>query len=190
MALAIARFHKIPDSKNFIKGIIGAMKDEQKHLALYIERIRELGYDFGDFPVNDFFWKYTDKIKTPSEYLALISLTFESANLDFAYFYAKKFEEIEDFKTSKIMMEVYQDEISHVKFGEHFMGQWKGNSDLWDYYMENLVFPITPARAKGINFDFERRIHAGLDSNFQESLLNFNDEFQITNRKCNTTLNH
>ncbi len=189
MAVAIARFNKEFDHPGFIQGIIGSMKDEQKHLQLYINRINELGYEFGDFPLNDFFWKYVDQIKTPAQYISLISLTFESANLDFAYFYAKKFNEIEDEKTSRIMMEVYEDEISHVRFGEYFLGKWRGDKDLWNYYLENLIHPITPARAKGIEFNLGRRQRIGLNNEFQEKLHSFDDKFRITNRKCNITSN-
>ena len=88
------------------------------------------------------------------------------------------------------MMEVYRDEISHVKFGEHFMGQWRGDSSLWEYYLKNLILPITPARAKGIQFNLERRLNIGLDQDFQSELSDYDDGFKITKRKCNTTSSH
>lgn len=188
MASAIARFQQMPNSEKFIQGILSALKDEQRHLEMYIRRINELGYEFGDFPLNDYFWKYADKLITPEKYLSLISLTFESANLDFSFYYATKFLEIEDEVSSKIMMEIYQDEISHVKFGEYYMNQWKNDESLWEYYCKNLIDPISPARAKGLKFDINRRLLIGLDADFQKNLFQFEDNFRITKRKCNTTL--
>ena len=54
MAAAILIYpHANDDDIRFKKGIVSALKDEQKHLSLYIGRLNELGYKFGDFPLND-----------------------------------------------------------------------------------------------------------------------------------------
>lgn len=175
--------HDSDEQKLFKKGIISSLKDEQKHLALYVERLNELGYEFGDFPLNDFFWRTAMKITTPAQYLSVMSITFEGANLDFAALYRDMFIEVEDKKTADILETVLKDEVSHVAFGMHWLGQWKNDKSVWQYYLENLPYPMTPARARGKTFNKVDRLKAKMDESFIYSLLNFDDEFIVTKRK-------
>jgi uncharacterized ferritin-like protein (DUF455 family) len=167
----------------FKKGLVKTIQDEQKHLKLYINRMKDFGIEMGDFPLNDFFWRSMDKLKTPSHFYSAMALTFESANLDFAQYYAESFKAVEDFETAKIMKIVLDDEISHVALGAHWLNQWRGDKDLWSYYKTHLPGVMTPARAKGIHFDKTIRSRVGLDESFIDSLDNFRDEFKVTNRK-------
>lgn len=172
-----------PNLLSFKKSVVSSLIDEQKHLKLYISRLNELGYEFGDFPLNDFFWKYAHHIDSPEKYLSMMSLTFEAANLDFSAHFRDVFTAHEDFKTAKIMDIVFKDEISHVKIGGHFMNQWRKDKSLWEYYMENLIYPLTPSRSKGIRYQESFRRMSGLGKEFILSLNQYKDEFNITNRK-------
>lgn len=183
MAAALLIYpHENDDDIRFKKGIVSALKDEQKHLALYIGRLNELGYKFGDFPLNDFFWKQMPKLKTSSQYTAVMSLTFEAANLDFAQYYEKIFRSFGDDKTADILKIVLEDEISHVAFGAHWMKRWREDKELWDYYVTCLPYPLTPARGKGIGFDTAIHNRAMNDDAFIIALDKFEDDFKITNR--------
>lgn len=184
MACAILYYpHHNEEDIRFKKGILGALKDEQKHLGLYIKRVQDLGYDFGDFPLNDFFWKQMPKLKTANQYAAMMALTFEAANLDFAQFYSKVFKDIGDEESSNIMKIVLEDEIAHVAFGAHWLKKWRQDKTLWQYYMESLPWPLTPARSKGIGFDPDLHMKAINDSEFIESLKNYEDDFLVTKRR-------
>ena len=184
MAAALLIFpDDTPELLQFKKGLVKTIQDEQKHLKLYMNRMKDFKIELGDFPLNDFFWRSMSKMKTPSHFYAAMALTFESANLDFAQYYEKCFAEVEDFETAKIMRIVFEDEISHVALGAHWLNQWRGNKDLWQYYKEHLPGVMTPARAKGIQFDKDCRIKAGLDETFVNKLEAFRDEFNVTNRK-------
>lgn len=167
----------------FKKGLIKTIQDEQKHLKLYIHRMKDFKMELGDFPLNDFFWRSMDKLKTPSHFYAAMALGFESANLDFALFYEKSFEAVEDFETAKIMHTVFEDEISHVALGAHWLNTWRGDKDLWTYFSTHLPGLMTPARSKGIHFDRSSRERAGLDKDFIDHLEAYRDEFRVTNRK-------
>lgn len=167
----------------FKKGLIKTIQDEQKHLKLYLSRMKDFGIELGDFPLNDFFWRSMDKLKTPSHFYSAMAMTFESANLDFALFYEKAFLEVEDDQTAKIMRIVFEDEISHVALGAHWLNQWRGDNDLWSYFVNHLPGVMTPARSKGIHFDRSSRERAGLDEVFLNQLDSFRDDFRVTNRK-------
>ena len=183
MAAAILIYpHKTEEDIRFKKGIVTALKDEQKHLQLYIKRLNELGYEFGDFPLNDFFWRQMEKLETPSQYLSVMALTFESANLDFAQFYRDVFKKNGDDRTAQIMDIVLEDEISHVAFGAHWMKNWRKDQTLWDYYRSSLPWPVTPARSKGIEFDSDLHLKAVGDNDFIQRLSDFNDDFKVTRR--------
>jgi len=88
-----------------------------------------------------------------------------------------------DFESAKIMNTVFEDELSHVALGAHWLNAWRGNQDLWSYFKAHLPGVMTPARAKGIHFDKSCRLRAGLDENFINELDQFRDDFKVTNRK-------
>ncbi len=173
----------LKDSNLFKKGLIKTIQDEQKHLRLYLKRMNDFGVEFGEFPLNDFFWRSMEKLKTPSQFYSAMALTFESANLDFAQFYERAFRQVEDLETANIMKIVFEDEISHVALGAHWLNQWRGEKALWTYFVDHLPGVMTPARSKGIHFDKSSRLRAGLEIEFVEQLESFRDDFKVTNRK-------
>ena len=184
MAAALLIYpHHTEELKRFKIGVYNSLKDEQKHFELYVERLNELGFEFGDFPINDFFWRQMKSLETPSQYLATMSLTFEAANLDFAFLYHKIFKDMEDFKTASILETVLKEEISHVAIGAHYLNLWKKDKSLWEYYLESLPYPITPARAKGKIFREEERLKAKLPLDFVQNMKNFQDNFKVTQRR-------
>lgn len=183
MAAALLIYpHKDEEAVRFKKGIVTALKDEQKHLKLYLGRLNELGFEFGDFPLNDFFWRQMEKLKTPAEYASMMALTFEAANLDFAQYYASVFRAVGDEKSAQIMDIVLEDEISHVAFGAHWLKRWRKDKSLWEYYLSTLPGPITPARSRGIHYDAQIHAKAMNDDDFILELSRFDDDFNITKR--------
>jgi uncharacterized ferritin-like protein (DUF455 family) len=165
------------------KSVLATIRDEQKHLGMYLDRIRALGADLGDWPLSEFFWGQMRFIKTPGQYFAVMALTFESANLDFSEHYAEIFRQAGDLITTSILEEVHLDEISHVALGVHWLGAWKGPLGLWDYYRHLLPNQLTPARAKGLKVSREARSRAGLPEKFINALEEYRDEYRITHRK-------
>ena len=186
MAMAILRF---PISgiagDQFRKGLISTINDEQKHFNLYRQRMNELGIEFGDLPVNDFFWKQIHHVDTIESFYAMMALTFEAANLDFANHYKNIFKECDDLKTSDILSVVLEDEIRHVAMGWNYINQPHviNEREIWNYYLSLLPEKITPARSKGIHFDSSLRKQAGMSDCFIDEIKNFKSEFTITNRK-------
>ncbi len=175
--------HHTEELRRFKRGVINSLRDEQKHLKLYIKQLNKLGYEFGDFPLNEFFWSQMHKLKTPMQYLSVMSLTFEAANLDFAHFYKHLFLELGDRDIANVLDIVLMDEISHVQLGVTYLNKWRENKSLWTYYNENLPWPLTPARSKGKHFIEEVRRKAKLDQDFIQQLKNYDDQFAITKRK-------
>lgn len=184
LAAAIYKFPCLNDEDVALKkSFYSTLLDEQKHLSLYLNRMQDFDVLFGDFPLNDFFWRSIQEVENAHQFLSVLALTFESANLDFSRYYSEVFRELGDIETAEIMEEVYRDEISHVAVGAHWLKKWRGNQELWEYYLNGLPPLLTPARAKGIVFEREGRLKAGLDEDFIEKLHSYRDEFKITTRK-------
>ncbi len=183
MALALLKFpeyfnNNIKSQKLLIKTI----SEEQKHLGLYLERIRELNCELGDYPLNDFFWRYIAPVETISHFYALMALTFEQANLDFAEYYEALFNDVGDKKSANLMRIILNDEIAHVKRGVSVLKE-ENEGSLWEIYNRYLPTFISPARAKGSHFNKEARLKAGLDEDYITHLISYSDDFKVTNRK-------
>ncbi len=185
MAAAILLFPK--EHYSVFKSLVDTISEEQLHFKLYIKRMEELGVEFGQYPLNQFFWSFMEKIENIETFYSVVSLTFEQANLDFALFYRDLFKDIGDIETADIMNTIYQDEIKHVARGRAHMAKSLVREDqaesFWDYFVDLLPHPLSAERAKGIIFDEEGRRRAGLDSEYIANLKEFESDFKVTQRK-------
>ena len=169
IALALLKFPEAPE--RFRLGLLNTLLEEQRHLQLYEARMSSFQVEFGEIPVNDFFWKCLSPMQSPKDFVVGMSLTFEQANLDYAQYYAKIFRQIGDMETADILEQVLRDEINHVRHGLQWFNQWKKTEQSeWNSYKDALRFPLTPARAKGIGFDVRIRRKAGFSENFISEL--------------------
>jgi len=166
MALVLLRFPEAPTA--FRRGILRTLQEEQLHTRLYLDRMRECGVHFGDYPLNRFFWDAIAPMETPLDYVTRLSLTFEQANLDYARNYACILRESGDSTTAEILERIYHDEIAHVGYGLKWFRRWKAEGERdWEAYHRRLTFPLSPARARGMApFNAAGRRAAGLDPDF------------------------
>lgn len=166
------------------KRILATIADEQKHFKLYCDRMRDFGCEFGDYPVNDFFWRQLVKVETFESFYALVALSLEQANLDFAQYYKDVFTRMGDHQTANVLDIVLKDEERHVHFGiDHLITKVEKSEELWDYYQQLLPYNFTPARAKGNMFNEQSRINAGFPEHYIEKIKNYKDDYKIVNRK-------
>lgn len=169
MAYTLLLFPESPSA--FKNGLISTIKDEQKHLCLYLERMKCFGLEFGDLPLNDFFWQNMKHMASPLDFVTRMSLTFEQANLDFSLQYRDLFAQAGDHEGAQILDTIYQDEIRHVRYGLHWFDHWRPHeTSRWQAFNELLPFPLTPQRAKGKFFSVSAREEAGIDKAFINQL--------------------
>ena len=160
IALALLRF---PDADpGWRRGLVAILTEEQQHLQGYIQRLNAAGVQFGEQPLNRYFWSALAGVQTPSAFAAGLSLTFEQANLDYAFHFAARFRQVGDDDTADLLDRVLADEISHVAHGVRWLGVWHPGADLWATWTSLLEPPLTPARAKGLTFTREARVAAGI----------------------------
>lgn len=165
MAYALLAFPEAP--KHFRKGLANTLREEQGHVKLYISQLKELGVQFGDLPLYKHFWSTTPFLRTPEQYISVMSLTFEMANLDFAPLYGKAFSDNGDFKSAELMKQILKDEIAHVSFGWNWLKKLK-NPEIseWDAWIQALPPNLPPTRAMGPVFQEENRLKAGVSEDW------------------------
>lgn len=165
MAYALLAFPEAP--KHFRKGVANTLKEEQGHVRLYMQQMKRLGVCFTDLPLYKNFWSYTPFLKKPEEYLSVMSLTFEMANLDFAPIYGKAFAEHGDLDCANLMDQILKDEIAHVAFGWNWLKKMKSkNQTQWDAWQQALPECLSPERAMGKVFHEDHRKAAGVSDDW------------------------
>jgi uncharacterized ferritin-like protein (DUF455 family) len=88
-----------------------------------------------------------------------------------------------DQTTADILQIVLDDEVKHVAVGSFWLNKWRVDLDLFDYYLACLPENLTPNRSKGIVVNKDIREQAGLDINYIERLVNYDDTYRLTQRK-------
>ncbi len=164
MALMLLRFPDAPAGLR--RGLARTLTEEQSHLRLYLNRMNQLGVEFGSLPVNDFFWRCFNSVDRIEGYLSGMSLTFEQANLDYSAQYAEAFEAVSDIPSAEVMRKVLADEIRHVAFGRVWLGRLRPEADLWQQYLATLPPPLVPRRCRADRMWLAPRRRAGLPESF------------------------
>jgi uncharacterized ferritin-like protein (DUF455 family) len=169
---------KFPDIDLKIKkAMLKTIEEEQTHFQLYTNRMKYLGLEFGELPLNRIFWNWSPKMNTFEKFTAIMTLSFEGANLDFSLIYKSLFDTVGDFETRDIMEKVFQDEIKHVKRGLiPFQKSNPPKKDFWEYYLSQLEYPFTPRRAKAYHYIPDARKKVGFPVDFIEKLGEFTDQ--------------
>jgi uncharacterized ferritin-like protein (DUF455 family) len=169
MAHALVAFPDAP--KNFRRGLVHTLKDEQRHVRLYMEQMQRLGLEFGDLPLFKHFWSHVKYLTSPIRYVSTMCLTFEMANLDFAPMYGQSFARYGDSESAELMATILRDEISHVGFGMAWLKRWqKDGESSWDAFVRSQSDLLTPARAKGFVLHEDHRRAAGVPEAWIEHL--------------------
>ena len=173
MALVLLKFPNAP--KSFRRGIAQTMRDEQRHLEIYLSHMSRLGVDVGSVQLGGYFWNALRDLQSPYEFVLKMGLTFEQANLDFALYFEMLFDEMGDSQSAAAMREVYTDEIRHVRHSLQWFRAWKPASQSdWEAFASSLQFPLSPSRAKGTIYSCEAREAVGFDNEFIAELRLFN----------------
>lgn len=163
MAYALLAFPYAP--KHFRRGVAGTLKEEQEHVRLYCKQLDRFGMDLRDAPLYRHFWSYTPYLKTPEQYISVMSLSFEMANLDYAPFYGAAFNQVGDKEAASLMQKILKDEITHVAFGWNWLKKFKRKDlSIWKAWLESLPKNFSPERAMGKPFQEGNRELAGVSS--------------------------
>jgi len=167
MAWAILAFPRTP--RLFRCGLARLVLDEARHARLYVAHARTLGIQLGAHPVRDWFWQRVGSVSTPAQFVALLGLGFEAANLDHSARYANLFRAAGDEAGARLQEEIGGEEREHVRFAARWFAHFAGSLD-FATWLEHLPRPLTPLVLRGLPFARTARLESGLSLEFVDAL--------------------
>lgn len=167
MAWAILAFPRAPI--DFKTGLARIAQDEARHMRMYKEQIERLGFSVGDFPVRDWFWERVPAVSSPTGFVSVMGLGLESANLEHARAFARKFREAGDEEGARVQERVAAEEIAHVRFGVTWFRLLEG-ALTFDAWKRALPAPLSPMLMRGSPIARDARLTSGQPEHFIDEL--------------------
>jgi uncharacterized ferritin-like protein (DUF455 family) len=173
MAWALLRFADAPQS--FRQGLVRICQDEIRHMNAYQGRIIALGFSLGDFPVRDWFWARVPQCDTPVQFVALMGMGLEAANLEHANRFESRLTEAGDNESARVQAQIGSEEEGHVRFATHWYQRWTEGLD-FDRWRGELPPPLSPLLMRGLPIATEARRRAGMSEAFIQALTDWTPE--------------
>lgn len=167
MCWAVLAFPMAPPS--FRRGLMAIARDEVRHMGLYAEHLRRLGFEVGDFPVRDWFWERVPSAAEPASFVATMGLGFEGGNLDHSARFAERLEAAGDPVAAALQRQVGADEEGHVRFALRWFRRFTGRDGFGDW-IATLPSPLSPLVMRGAPLAVDARLRAGLSPRFIDEL--------------------
>lgn len=169
MLWAMLAFPETPPA--FRRGLVQITHDEIRHANLYLARMHELGAELRDFPVRDWFWQRIPACTQPSQFVAVMGMGLEAANLDHAERYEAIFREHGDDASADLQRLVHEEEIPHVRFAMHWLNRFAAPAGShFESWSQELPAPLSPWVMRGTPMARDARRRAGFDEPFLDAL--------------------
>jgi uncharacterized ferritin-like protein (DUF455 family) len=143
----ISRFRDLP--RAFHDDWLDVAEEEAKHFSMLSRRLRELGFEYGDFEAHDGLWEMAEKTAhDPAQRMAMVPRYLEARGLDVAPAMIDRLERAGDEKTAAIVRIILHDEVAHVAVGTkwfHHLSIAQGYdpdtrfSQLLDHYLAGAI---------------------------------------------------
>ncbi len=125
---AVCRYGDLP--ADFHGDWIRVASEEVYHFGLVRQRLRDLGFDYGDFPAHNGLWELARKTAhDPLVRMAMVPRVMEARGLDVTPDIMRKFESIGDERSVDVLKVILRDEVGHVEAGSrwfHFLCDQRG----------------------------------------------------------------
>jgi len=167
MCWALLRFADA--EPRFREGLLGICRDEIRHMNIYQAEIERLGFRVGDFPVRDWFWQRVPLCASKLEFVALMGMGLEGANLDHAPFFGRRLMRAGDTRAAGVQELIAREEIGHVRFAVYWFERWT-NGQSFETWRAALPKPLSPLLMRGKEFDRQARSSAGMNAPFVAAL--------------------
>lgn len=171
-AWAVLAFPETPEA--FRTGLLSLALDELRHLDLYASHIETLGHPYGSFPVRDWFWERVPRVTTPLEFLVVLGLGLEGANLDHGTRFAALLEAAGDTEAAAIELRVRDEELAHVRFAFRWLRELGAETPLtFDAFRAYIPKPLSPILFRGTELERPLRERAGFAPEFLDALASY-----------------
>ncbi|MFT5464909.1 MAG: uncharacterized ferritin-like protein (DUF455 family), partial [Planctomycetota bacterium] len=166
-AWALLAFPDTP--KDFRRGLVRLCLEELEHLELYRGQLQRLGVSYGDHPVRDWFWERVPLCREPLQFVALMGMGLEAANLEHCLHFSAQLRAVGDEESAAVLDRVEREEVGHVAFGVKWFRTFSGGTD-FESWSAALPAPITPSLLQGRTINRKSRVAAGMDEDFLTQL--------------------
>lgn len=159
---AVYRFRGLPEP--FYADWVSVANDEARHFVLLRDRLREMGYDYGDFDAHNGLWEMAEKTAHDGlARMALVPRVLEARGLDVTPGMIAKLRALGDEATVAILEVILREEVAHVAAGSRWF-RWyceRAGVEPGPRFRE-LLAEYARAVLYG-PFNFEARSAAGFD---------------------------
>ncbi len=160
---AAYRFRGLPPE--FHADWVSVANDESRHFVLLRDRLRELGFDYGDFDAHNGLWEMARKTAHDGlARMALVPRVLEARGLDVTPGMIVKLRNLGDGATAEILELILREEVAHVAAGSHWY-RWyceRAGVEPRSTFRELLAKYAGPA-LRG-PFNHQARLLAGFDA--------------------------
>lgn len=157
---ALYRFRGMPP--DFYVDWLSVASDEARHFEMLQERLRGLGYAYGDFPAHDGLWEMAEKTAGDClERMALVPRVLEARGLDVTPGMMQRLGQVGDHATVAILDVILAEEVRHVEIGTRWFRHCCALADLDP---ETTFFDLLERHFGGTvrgPFNLEARLQAG-----------------------------
>jgi len=174
---SIYRYRHLP--KEYYDDWVQTAKEESQHFYLLRQSLRDMGYDYGDFPAHNELWQMA--VNTADDLMARMAIVhrvLEARALDVVPFSVEKFRAIGDRKTADSLVIIANDEIGHVNAGSRWYRyrceQEQVDPDKMFFTLINKYLRSSPRGP----FNREARIKAGFSLAEMQELERLDAEYK------------
>ena len=116
---AAYRFRGLPDA--FYADWVSCAADEARHFVMLRDRLRQLGFDYGDFDAHNGLWEMAEKTAHDGlARMALVPRVLEARGLDVTPGMIARLQGVGDEATVAILELILREEVAHVAAGSHW----------------------------------------------------------------------
>lgn len=116
---AVYRFRGLPEA--FYADWVQVADDEARHFVMMRQRLRELGFDYGDFAAHNGLWEMAEKTAHDGlARMALVPRVLEARGLDVTPGMIAKLKSLGDDETAACLETILREEIAHVAAGSRW----------------------------------------------------------------------
>lgn len=116
---AVYRFRDLPP--DYYADWVRVADDEARHFVLLRDRLRELGFDYGDFDAHNGLWEMCEKTAHDGmARMALVPRVLEARGLDVTPGMIVKLRSLGDHETVAILDVILREEVAHVAAGSRW----------------------------------------------------------------------
>ena len=116
---AVYRFRDLPDA--YYADWVSVAADEARHFVLLRDRLRDLGFDYGDFDAHNGLWEMCEKTAHDGmARMALVPRVLEARGLDVTPGMIVKLRALGDHDTVAVLDVILREEVAHVAAGSRW----------------------------------------------------------------------